>query len=241
MNCRQVQELLPLFVGQDLEEKQATLVNEHLQRCPACARVATEYKDAFKLTQHFAAPVFSENVYAGVRRHVLREIETQATAPSELFAKWFRPRLTWALASAIVVIVAVFGLYFVASRQSNHQPVTGNHGTVSQKGGNETVATGLPEAPPSPANEVKKSSTPERRTPRNHDRRPVIAAKLKKSPHAAEFSARDAVEANSFPNTDSTQPEETLRVEIQTKNPNIRIIWFSQPNSKRALPNSKGI
>ncbi len=43
----------------------------------------------------------------------------------------------------------------------------------------------------------------------------------------------DTSEADAVPAGESARPEKTLRVEMQTKDPNIRIIWFSRsPNSK---------
>jgi hypothetical protein len=41
------------------------------------------------------------------------------------------------------------------------------------------------------------------------------------------------------PALDSTASEKALRMEIQTKDPNIRIIWFSQPNTKPESRSSK--
>jgi len=43
-----------------------------------------------------------------------------------------------------------------------------------------------------------------------------------------------------FPPHDPSASEKALRLEIQTKDPNIRIIWFTQREPKPALPNSKG-
>ena len=39
MNCKQTEELLPLYTGRDLEEKHAILVTEHLKTCAGCARL----------------------------------------------------------------------------------------------------------------------------------------------------------------------------------------------------------
>ena len=81
MNCKQLDELLPLYAGRDLDEKRARLVSEHVQICSTCARVAGEYRDAVELAQHFAPPVFSDNVYASVRRQVMQQIEAEPTTP----------------------------------------------------------------------------------------------------------------------------------------------------------------
>src|SRR5215510_4383095 len=115
MNCKQTEELLPLYAGRDLEEKRATLVIEHLQTCAACAHVANEYRESVQLTEQFAPPVFSEAVYAGIRQRVLREIDTEAMAPawSQTIASLFRSRLTWAIASMLLIVVSMFAIYFI--------------------------------------------------------------------------------------------------------------------------------
>src|SRR6185369_12786606 len=109
MNCKQTEELLPLYAGRDLEEERATLVTEHLQTCAACARVANEYRESVRLTEQFAPPVFSEAVYAGIRQRVQREIEREALAQgwSHTIASLFRSRLTWAMASMLLIVVSL--------------------------------------------------------------------------------------------------------------------------------------
>lgn len=43
-----------------------------------------------------------------------------------------------------------------------------------------------------------------------------------------------------FPHRDSAALVKTLRVEIQTKDPKIKIIWFVQQETKPVIPSSKG-
>ena len=44
-----------------------------------------------------------------------------------------------------------------------------------------------------------------------------------------------------FPHNDAAASAKPMRVEIQTKDPKIRIIWFVQPETKPVIPSSKGI
>ena len=81
MNCNQVEELLPLYVGHDLEVERARLITAHVQTCTHCARSAEEYVEAGQLLQQFALPQFSEATYATIRHNVQREIERQSEAP----------------------------------------------------------------------------------------------------------------------------------------------------------------
>ena len=218
MNCKQAEELLPLYAGRDLEEKRATLVTEHLQTCAACARVADEYRESVQLTEQFATPVFSEAVYAGIRQRVLREIETDATA-SQTIASFFRPRLTWATASVLLLVVSLFAIYFMINRGNNEQQLAVNPPSNSEPQRNKRA-----DLPPSVNTGNKKQQLAGVAKPRR-----------KRSPQPSSLP-----EPMLFPHRDSAALNKTLRVEIQTKDPNIRIIWFVQPETKPVIPGSKG-
>jgi len=252
MNCKQTEELLPLYAGGDLEEKRAGRVSAHLQSCAACNGVVQEYREARQLAQQFTPPVFSEATYAGIRERVLHEIQTEATAPrvSDLLASLFRPRLRWAYAAALLA-VSVSAIYFIASRRSPENQLAKNPPAASperngQKGdegsdGNQTLGPTVPGATPRPSISINKH------TRRKH-RDAVDGGTGATARNASEPSVTGEASSNSnltesavVPAVNSAPSEKTLRMEIQTRDPNIRIIWFSQSNSKPALPNSKGI
>lgn len=245
MNCKQLDELLPLYAGRDLDEKRARLVSEHIQICSTCARVAGEYREAVELAQHFAPPVFSDNVYASVRRQVMQQIEDKPTAPllPQMFASWFRPRIAWAFASALIIVFGLFAFYLVINRTADVQPVVNIHPAVNPEQTPELRATPRTTEPVIPPSAVKPGHEKRRRIHSFMNRSPHVAAHTPNSSRAASISPklRGPEPPNSLPAIDAAPGESPLRVEIQTKNPNIRIIWFSQSNSKPALPNSKGI
>lgn len=244
MNCKQLDELLPPYAGRDLDEKRARLVSEHVQICSACARVAGEYREAFELAQHFAPPIFTDNVYASVRRQVMQQIEDEPTATllPQVFGSWFRPRMAWAAASALIIAFGFVALYLVVNRTAEVQPVAVNHATVTEHP--PSTVTPPPKTSQS-SGAAPKPTDDKRRIVRNAvNRSPLGAAKaVDSSSRAASTSPKlphpDA--ANSLPAVDAAPGESPLRVEMQTKDPNIRIIWFSQSNPKPALPNAKGI
>lgn len=245
MNCQQIDELLPLYAGHDLDEKRARLVSEHVQSCMACARVAEEYGETVELTQSFAPPVFADNVYASVRRQVMQQIEDKPTAPllPQMFAGWFRPRMAWAVASALIIAGGFFALYLVVNRDAKVQPVAENNPTVDRTQPNaKSMATPGTIEPVSPPTPMKPAVEKPRRIPNSVNRPPLVAVKAANSSGATDTSAklRDP-ETNSPPALDALPEKAPMRVEMQTKDPNIRIIWFSQSNSKPALPNAKGI
>lgn len=233
MNCKQVEKLLPLYAGRDHEEKRATLVTEHVQTCAACARVVDEYRESVQLTQQFVPPIFSETVFAEVRQRVLREIETEAPAWSQTITSLFRLRLTWAIASVILIVVSIFAIYFIVNRENVGQQLADNPPAKVQPGTNERVNPG--------PHDDKRAALP-----------PSVATADKKQPFAGvprpqhKKSRNVSAQASSipqptlFPPRDSAALGKTLRVEIQTKDPQIRIIWFVPQESKPVIPSSKG-
>jgi hypothetical protein len=250
MNCKQVEELLPLYAGRDLEEKRARLVTEHLQTCAVCARVADAYRDSVQLTEQFAPPVFSEAVYAGIRQRVLRKIEKEATAPSwsQTIASSFRPRLMWAIASVLLIVVSLFAIYFFVNRK-NDEPLLANQPAAEVQPGTKEHSDSEPQdskragLPPSQNTSGKKqqlAGIPRARPKRSRDLNTFAA----KSPDAVSTAnnvspqPRSLLDPMIFPRHDSAA--KTLRMEIQTQDPKIRIIWFVQQETKPIIPSSKG-
>jgi hypothetical protein len=253
MNCKLVQELLPLHVGRDLEEKRALLVTAHLQSCAECAGSADEYLETRQLLHQFAPPPFSEAVYAGIRQRVLREIEREATTPglSRLLESLFRPRLRWAVATVLLLAFSVFAFYFIANRANDRRQVADSGGTVAG-----------PTLPSSKESEgLPPASTVENRGPvqglasvtRQPQRRKWSAAAPDRSATVKSADTRsitaeappertNLAEPDAAPARDPAASEKTLRVEMQTRDPNIRIIWFSPEPTKQDSPSkfSKG-
>lgn len=253
MNCKQVENLLPLYVSHDLDAGREQLVAAHVQACNECHSAADEYRETRLMLQEFAPPAFSEDIYAEIRQNVWREIETEAASPSisEVIAGWFRPRLVWAMATALLVAVSVLGVYLIGNRWTVRQPVAVIGPEQNPTGSNEpTVATpgAVATASPSPSgagmNGPRQATihNPERRRDRRRapDRTDSLVAKAPDAPpvNAVSPQLNNSAELDSSADHDSGK---ALRMEIQTKDPNIRIIWFAQQDTKPTSPNSKGI
>jgi hypothetical protein len=253
MNCKQVQELLPLYVACDLEEKRARMVTAHVQSCAECAGSADEYRATRQLLQQFAPPVFSEAVYAGIRQRVLREIGREATAPglSRLLESLFRPRFRWAVATALLLAVSVCAFYFIASRRPNpindRQQVADN-GRTEDRPTSPSIkeSEGLP-----PASIVKNKGPVQGLAGGTHQsqqrKRPAVAAARTRPATVNSADSRSTTaeaipngnnlaEPDAVPVRDPTTSEKTLRVEMQTRDPNIRIIWFTPQPTKQDSP-----
>ena len=84
MNCRRVEQLLPLYVGGDVSERRARGVDAHLRACDACRRLADEHRRTRELLQAYDAPEFGGEFFASVRGAVLEELAQGAARPSSL-------------------------------------------------------------------------------------------------------------------------------------------------------------
>ena len=248
MNCKHVQELLPLYVGRDLEEKRAQLITAHMQICAECAGSADEYRGSRQLLQQFTPPPFGEADYAGIRQHVLREIGREsrgsiAPALTQFIASVFQPRLRWAVATASLVIVSVFAFYLVTNRMKSREQVADGHLTINAPtspsinevagrapisvvengGGTKRIAAGshLLLRRKNPAAGVARARPA---TVNNTDTRSIAIKDSRKVNGIDEPKAASA--------DDSASAEKPLRVEMQTTDPNIRIIWFAHQPTK---------
>lgn len=248
MNCTQVEKLLPLFVGRDLDERSELQVSAHVETCEKCAGAALEYRESRQLLQEFALPTFSDDVYAGIRQSVWREIESESKVQpfSEIVAGWFRPRLVWATASVVLIAITALGVYFLANRSTRPGALGEKVPQVSPTPENKQLAVRAGDdelkAPLSPGRrktlEGRQANDRQKQRRRDRDWAPDRVNSLAvNSPDAKSMKA----EAPATAGVVTHVSEKTLRMEIQTKNPNIRIIWFSQRESKPMSPNSKGI
>ena len=253
MNCKQVEDLLPLYVGRDLEARSERLVTAHVESCAACSAAAAEYRQTRELLQEFAPPAFSEDVFAGIRQNVWRQIEAESASlsVSELIAGWFRPRVIWAAASALLVAVLALGIFWIGNRSRPQQKVAVNASETNRDRSNEQIAAVPPHetstpAPPAPREGVKGPRQvyirhSGRRGDRNRapDRLNTLVANGPDALPNTTGTPRLGTSSDPDPSP-ARDSVKTLRVEIQTKDPNIRIIWFAQRDTKPVSHNSKG-
>ena len=271
MNCKHVEELLPLYVGRDLEQKPANLVTSHLQSCAECAALANEYQETRQLLQKFEPPLFNEAIYTGIRQRVLREIERESSLPGlpQLIASVLRPRLRLAIATSLMLAISALAFYFIPTRTNDRQQVAESRHATDQKTGDERpkeVSQRQGPVTSSPSFSKKKDGPPLMRN-MGTDTRIAGAFDPTQQPQRRKSSGVTADRARSLAvNTPSTRslttkgspgnniteshvlsggnqatPEKTLRVEIQTKDPNVRIIWFSHPRVQQESESFQGI
>jgi len=257
MNCKNVEPLLSLYVGRDLEEEQSRLVAAHLRSCSECTLAADEYAGASQLLQGYEPPFFSDEIYAGIRGQVLNEIKREFRAPvrpgifSQVFLALVQPRMRW-ITAVVLLAISVTALYL--SRNPSHQ--LPNQEQVTVRTGEPTRGGGGADVRSRNSNESASSSllshkaqdhVSSRRLPTTARRKANAGLAANNRSQHLHNTKVDAATSESVVqrHVDVSQPSTApvpLRVEMQTSNQNIRIIWLSTQRPRAgARDGSKGI
>lgn len=247
MNCEYVDELLPLFVGRDLDEERSLMVAAHLQSCTRCACAAEGYSEGHRWLQEFEPPPVSQAVYAGIRRQVLDEVARGSRAPawpsivSQFFGPLVQSRAVW-IAATLLLAMLVGALFFMTQRphqERDGDQIAHDHRSVEQ--GVRDPEAGIKsennqsEAPSSSSGEPSglSGSAPGAAG----DKRRKVGAGYRSRPREARVAPVTSVAADPDVSPALSVPA-PVRVEMQTSDPRIRIIWISGQDSQKSQNNS---
>ena len=244
MNCRRIQEIIPLFVGGDLERKREELVSAHLRSCPACSSVADQYNESVEWLQSYRPPEFAAAFYDDLKQGVLAQVKREELRPSFFqavfgYGKWN------AVFATVALLVIIGSLVFYANRR----------GLIGNSDKKQTAIV-LDQVEPTKPNLGRvDSSIPERRPKiagkrhRQSRTTPKDAIAVAEKPIEPELSPELAViSQNVVSESDVMTLAENLpfeenpvttdtrtRIDLQTSDPNIRIIWFIPTEPTKAL------
>lgn len=244
MDCTRVEELLALFSGSDLDARQTEAVRNHLAVCPACHTQADELAASRAWLQAAPSPQFDEAFYADLRQSVLRELPAVKEEGGQFawLAGWL-PQWRWqpvlALAATGLLLVVGWAVY----RKSSGQP---NIKRAPEIMVINPAATALPEqkydltghSPNVTPHGLGSSNRTLSSVRRGVKRRPLPPRDaVLDEPKAALLAQTNTPDVGTSLIVPTPEPEMT-RIEFQTADPNIRIIWFA-PKPDTAAPASK--
>jgi anti-sigma factor RsiW len=236
LNCKRTARILSLYVAGDLVGAPEREVAAHLAACEACCRLSEEFSESRSLlTQAFTTPEFGAEFYSGIRSAVLDEItrDRMLSKPS-----LFRPRWLYATAFAVVVIVSGLALqHFGRTRRETPpdlalarpvQPTSPSSEMPSSRRKHE-----LPGKPSIQSNKVLALANP-------HGSSRQVAGVKQPDALMTSQAARDkrtqieqAVQSSTSAEPIAVEASSQVsRIEIQTADPNIRIIWLSPRESR---------
>jgi len=236
MNCRRVEKLIPLYVEGDLAPGTADRLASHLDWCGRCNWLADEYKESQSWLRTSEPPEFDDAFLDNLKAGVLSRIEETSARPSllaSLVQQWSRKQIL-ALSAAMLIIFGVVVFYIYQARMSGRTPVVER-------------ADQAPDVESPPSNETRQNGVTETATGaglgwRHHHKslatsksqggNPTSEEQTFEPPFVSQTNQMAASKTvpldptSTLPGSANDSPE-MLRIEIQTSDPNIRIIWFA--------------
>jgi hypothetical protein len=247
MQCAHAEKLIPLFVGNDLPTEEAEAIRRHLKTCGHCRNLVTEFEDSRAWLSGFSAPEFDEATLDGMRDAVLNEVGR--IEHRRKWSQWVVPgwNLRFATSVAVALLIAIFVAYARRGGQPQSFPdkerITNDDQDKRQresreKNGGKNNFPSLPVPIPS--------------IPRKHrggvieKPRPVQLPEQKNETVALVPTPVNVATVVEPPaggpgtNSDIAETREMTRIEFQTADPNIRIIWLTpkDSNTSNTKPNT---
>lgn len=235
MNCKDFEYLIALYVEDDLHAREAAEVELHIASCPSCKRFAEEIQESQAALRIFSADDFDDAVLNELRRSVMNQISLGHGAAGFWSRLFNRFRWQYAVATTLVAVLALSASLHLAGRLDSNQQ-------MALKGKEPTKSVELP----SQAVIEQKPERAQVKRPKRNRRAPSInsfenlTAALGPSfennlsnPLLSNTAPVPEVAPEPLPEELSVEAENDLpveqgkiKVEIQTSNPNIRIIWL---------------
>ncbi|HXU09459.1 MAG TPA: zf-HC2 domain-containing protein [Blastocatellia bacterium] len=232
MNCRRVEKLLPLFVEDDLRPALATRIASHLEWCGKCNWLADDYRESQSWLRASTPPEFDNALLDSVKNGALAQIAASNQRPSRwaALALYLNRRQVFALSAAALVIVATFVIYGYQTRLKD----AGRIESVKKVPDQTPPVDRRPDLSSAPKTALEASSPPPPSVPKRtrHSLKGFARAGVPREREkldVAQFQAPILPDAQS-PNL-ASESKDMLRIEIQTSDPLIRIIWFAPRES----------
>lgn len=225
MGCKEFESHVALHAGGDLPEKDIARLESHLARCTDCSRMMLEMKENLDSLAQWHKEIPEERELEELRRGVMTSIAAGAVHESVIdrfritfFSGGIRLAAALALSIAVIMVVWFVVLHSTAPVEiaNTGSPERSNAIAAAQA----PAATGLP-----PRVGPARRSDPLTAVSKSHE--------TSAFPVPAKSRARV-----------SKQPAEKLlrnpvleRIELQTADPNIRIIWLVGPRPREREAN----
>jgi len=227
MDCKYFDEKVWLFVEGDLNPRQDRLLARHIGSCPRCAELVEEVRESQEWLRSFEPAEFDEFLMASVRegaRNKIDELERTRSRSVRLFAVFagfnWKPLV---IACPSLVLVCWFVVRW-GTGPSRNRPYSGPSPAASfgNREGGDKLAGRTPLVG-GDGDDVKKVFGPHKRRIRKPVEQPTPASADDRSLLAAAGVTKTTAGATSM---SAASP---LRIEIQTEDPKVRIIWFAAP------------
>ena len=243
MSCVRAEKLMPLYAAGDLPAgRESRAVAAHVAGCASCAALMEEYGASREWARAAGGvPEFGEEFYASLRAGVIDQInrDTRPAAPSRVAsffpAMFAGRRLAYAASLALAASALALALYF--GRDDASRP------RRDDVAGAQPARKVINAPQPAHVEPTPDASPDKRATPRpksdaaggGFKRTPTLRRPPSDAPRAPELAAsaaNDAARQGIAPAAPRAETAGVARIEIQTADPNIRIIWLARKASE---------
>ena len=251
MDCKRMTRMISLYVAGDLVGEPEREAAAHLAACQACRQLAEEFSESGSLlTQACAQPQFEAEFYAGIRNAVLGKIALDRIGSKPLiFGRLWRRRWVYAAAfAALIVAVVALQLFRSTSREPRNVALTppATRPTAFDQTRRNSSSSGRLSESKQQSDRAARQTRPSHRLFARTDSRRVDSQIETRKPEGldAAGTARDnrkesaPVTLSSVASVAPRASSEISRIEIQTADPNIRIIWLAPQESQRPDQNN---
>ena len=211
MDCKYIENKVWLYVEGDLDHRKHEAATQHIRCCQQCAGLVEEARSSQEWLRSCKPGRFDEAFMDSVRRGARQRIAEQKSSRLE-FAAMFS-RVNWKpliIACPVLLLICWVGFHRVIRTRSNSPnstPVAVNDGSAPKHVGNK------------PDRLTENIVLVKDRSIKHHKR---IPKRVEPAPGVS-VGARGEILAS----VETYQPP--MRIEIQTADPNVRIIWFASP------------
>ena len=233
MNCRRVEKLIPLYIEGDLASGAADRLTSHLEWCGRCNWLADEYKESQNWLRAGEQPEFDSAFLDNFKTGVLRRIQKSSTRSSLLgspMQQWGSRRVLAVSAAALIIFGAAVFYVYQSRIHVNPAPLQ----AVGLGPNAETTRPDKPNAStdaPATAPDLSKRNNAKRQVRfKSPDGNHIAARQRSERPLLSPTNPIiESAAASAEPPTGSIadDPPGMLRIEMETGDPNIRIIWFA--------------
>src|SRR5215469_2391672 len=219
MDCRDIENKIWLYVEGDLTPRKQSLVTRHIASCPECAALVETATNSQQWLRSNEREPFDDAVLDQVRRGARQKIAELRTSRFQHLIEF--ARLNWKpliIACPVTLLICWLALHLVLDTRPD--PRQQGQALESDGSGRGRVGHDV-----GPSTDVTKPPGVRYSDVAHHRRR--ISRPVHAVPPASLANSGELVASS-----DMHRPP--LRIEIQTQDPDIRIIWFASPGDDSA-------
>ncbi len=243
MNCERIEQLIPLYVGDDLDGGAAEVVRSHVGACSNCRLEVEQYQESQGWLRS-CGPEFDEAALSRFKRGVMSEIDGANRRSRWLWSRFSGAQVAFASLFILLAVIAAAtyaGLH--KARQDREaqarQELTPERTPEPAPDAKGVVAKKAPEVEQTVKGGKRGTSDgrglPDWRTKGQPDFTDAQWRKGHTDGIGSSAGSREPTivsRAGQGASTGSSPTAAPVRIEIQTSDPSIRIIWFATKDTE---------